>query len=447
MPAPLQLLPLSDEAHVQSDVSVTCASSDLVVRVKREFYGLGADASELRLGSTCQSNGVIRPDGDLLFTYPLTQCDGALELLPGHLVYKFVLRFVPSPGHFPSKAHPLTVNIECRYQRNHYMHKLAIRPTWETRIVHKRLRTGQTNFQIQLMDDTWKTPVKSRVFKLGETVKFQVSAPHLPPGRKLYINSCYVTPVTHSKSNVKYTIIDNYGCLTDSKAEPGASKFITRTNKSVRFSIKAFQFVTDPDSEISMRCQMHVTSAGPSPAHKSCTYTHKRWEALAGDDAICQCCDSRCVTSKRQRAMMDGITSSRSLWVSSHPESFSARVNPVVDSAEKANNPKQKEENLKETADITYVEINGEKTSDLEELKWYMHNPEDEKGQVVESKDDLLDAKPEYERIKLESVLNEKAAEPLDPDGSEIKQVEQSNSDGKVKALDGKDTTWYFTWR
>lgn len=62
------------------DVSVTCSKSDFVVRVKPAFYGLGADAEELKLGRNCKSNGVLRPYGDLLFTYPLTACDAVREV-------------------------------------------------------------------------------------------------------------------------------------------------------------------------------------------------------------------------------------------------------------------------------------------------------------------------------------------------------------------------------
>lgn len=64
----------SDFAYVP-DVSVTCSATDVVLRVKPGFYGLGADADELTLGGTCRSTGVLRPYGDLLFTYPLTACD------------------------------------------------------------------------------------------------------------------------------------------------------------------------------------------------------------------------------------------------------------------------------------------------------------------------------------------------------------------------------------
>lgn len=64
----------SDFAYVP-DVSVTCSTSGFVLRVKPGFYGLGADADELTLGGACRSNGLLRPYGDLLFTYPLLACD------------------------------------------------------------------------------------------------------------------------------------------------------------------------------------------------------------------------------------------------------------------------------------------------------------------------------------------------------------------------------------
>lgn len=72
----------SDFAYVP-DVSVTCSTSDFVLRVKPGFYGLGADADELTLGNTCRSNGVLRPYGDLLFTYPLTACDAVRQRVRG----------------------------------------------------------------------------------------------------------------------------------------------------------------------------------------------------------------------------------------------------------------------------------------------------------------------------------------------------------------------------
>lgn len=88
-PAPLTpraVRPGDPRAEIQSvfayvpDVSVTCSTSDFVLRVKPAFYGLGAEAEELTLGNTCKSNGVLRPYGDLLFTYPLTACDAVRQV-------------------------------------------------------------------------------------------------------------------------------------------------------------------------------------------------------------------------------------------------------------------------------------------------------------------------------------------------------------------------------
>ena len=40
--------------------------------------------------------------------------------------------------------------------------------------------------------------------------------------------------------------------MLDSKSDPGASRFVSRTDKTLRFSIQAFQFTADPDSEVSV---------------------------------------------------------------------------------------------------------------------------------------------------------------------------------------------------
>ncbi|XP_069580376.1 zona pellucida sperm-binding protein 3-like [Brachyistius frenatus] len=331
----------SDFAYLP-DVSVTCSTSNFVVRVKRAFYGLGADAEELELGSSCKSNGVRRPHGDLLFTYPLTACDGVRQLPPGYLVYKFVLHYEPSPRRFPSSAHRLDVDVECRYQRDHHVHQLVVKPTWETVIVRKNLKGRPNEFQIKLMDDSWSRPAESRVYQLGQTVNFQVSAPHLPAGGKLYIKSCYATPPS-GESSLKYPIIGNSGCLLDSKRDPGASRFLSRTNKTLRLSLKAFQFTADPDTEVRVHCKFLVTSEEPGPAHKSCTYKGNMWGALTGDDSICECCESQCVTSKTRRAMMEGSASSGPLMVSDQPYTVEDGFLPVSSSLA----TKMREENNK----------------------------------------------------------------------------------------------------
>ncbi|XP_042356166.1 uncharacterized protein si:ch211-67f13.7 isoform X2 [Plectropomus leopardus] len=203
--------------------------------------------------------------------------------------------------------------------RKHHVHQLTVQPTWETVVVRKRLKGSPNDFQMELMDDSWSGPATSQVYQLGKTVNIQVSGPHLSTDGKLYISTCYASPSSGFGSSLKYTVIDNFGCMLDSRRDPGASQFISRTDKTLRFSLKAFQFTSDPDTEVSIHCKLFVTSDDPGPAHKSCTYRGNRWKALTGDDSICECCDSQCVTITPRRAMMEGSVSSESLLVSDQP--------------------------------------------------------------------------------------------------------------------------------
>ncbi|XP_053290855.1 zona pellucida sperm-binding protein 3 [Pleuronectes platessa] len=318
----------SDFAAVP-DVSVTCSTSDLVVRVKPAFYGQSAEAEELTLGRSCRSNGVLRPYGDLLFTYPVTACDAVREAPRGYLVYKFVLHYAPSPKRSPSSAQTIDVDIECRYQRNHHVYQLAVKPTWQTAVMRKKLKGRPSDFKIELMDDSSSEPAGPHVYQLGQTVNVQVSALHLPTGGKLYISSCYAAPSGGAKSYLKYTIIDNFGCMLDSKKDPGASQFIYRTDKTLQFSLKAFHFTSDPDTEVSIHCEFSVTLEDPSPTHKSCTYIGNRWKALTGDDSICECCDSQCVTSEHWKVTTEGSARSELLLVSDQPYAAEESFLPI----------------------------------------------------------------------------------------------------------------------
>ncbi|KAF1387912.1 hypothetical protein PFLUV_G00084840 [Perca fluviatilis] len=488
---PRPMRPLEPEAKIQSDsaylpdVSVTCSTSDVVVRVKPAFYGLGADTEELKLGSNCKSNGVLRPNGDLLFTYPLTACDAVRESPDGYLLYKYELHYEPSGERFPR----MTVDIECRYQRSNHVHRLIVRPTWETAVVRKWLKGSPTDFQIELMDDSWSTPAESQVYQLGKTVNFEVSAPNLSNGGKLYINTCHATPSSGSKSHIlKYTIIDNFGCLLDSKSNPGASQFISRTDNSLRFSLKAFKFTSDPNPEIRIDCSLFVTPEDAGPTHKSCTYVGNGWKALTGDDSICECCDSQCVTSNPQRAMMEGSASSESLLVSDRPyteDSFLPvsmsregetpwKSAEVVKYDDKVQDYEQQLEDEEESGVVSGVMME----PDLEELgfrrrvlveeedckvKDSNRFQEDGSGYVVEGeegfegREDEIHLNPKEGKAlrhwgEVEPLVSEGREENWkhtdggeEDDGTTSSEVEWKT--GLADFRDDSERTWYFTWR
>ena len=134
------------------------------------------------------------------------------------------------------------------------------------------------------ISDTWSMPAKSKIYLLGETVNLQVSASQLPSiFTKLYISSCFATPYHSSASPLKYALVDNSGyvlemdvglhyvssfchgltyvggvpwvgilrCMTGSRKEPGSSQFVSsQDDQSVRFSFSAFQFTSDPNSQV-----------------------------------------------------------------------------------------------------------------------------------------------------------------------------------------------------
>ncbi|XP_056110859.1 uncharacterized protein si:ch211-67f13.7 [Rhinichthys klamathensis goyatoka] len=294
------------------DVSVICSSSSFVLRVKKIFYGFSAAAEELTLGETCKSNGVVEPHKDLLFTYALTDCQGEQQVFPDYVVYKYVLHYVPLLHQNPFIHRRVNVGVECRYKRNHHVHRLTMSPTWQTPL-RKVIRSRSGDFQIQLMDDSWSSPVRSAVYLLGQNVNVQISTRHHYSGVKLFINSCYVATVNTLSQDTKYSIIDNYGCLRESRINSGASRFrFSRADNVVQFSFGAFQFTEAPDAQVSLHCELSVSGGGPSPTQKSCFYRHpdKRWISVFGQDSVCDCCDSVCNQTKTKRKIHEGFVSS-----------------------------------------------------------------------------------------------------------------------------------------
>ncbi|KAK2896934.1 hypothetical protein QQF64_005454 [Cirrhinus molitorella] len=294
------------------DVSVTCSRSGFVLKVKKNFYGFSAVAEELTLGETCKSNGVLEPHNDLLFTYALNDCQGEQQVFPDYVAYKYVLHYLPLSHRNSLRCHRVNVGVECRYKREHHVHSLVVSPTLGTPL-RKVIRTRSADFQIQLMDDSWSSPVRSAVYLLGQQVNVQVSTRHHYRGVKLFINGCYAATVNPLSQATKHSIIDNYGCLRESRINPGASRFrFSRADNVIQFSFGAFQFTEAPEAQVALHCELSVSGGGPSPMQKSCFYSHrdKRWISVFGQDSICDCCDSFCNQTKTKRITYEGFVSS-----------------------------------------------------------------------------------------------------------------------------------------
>ncbi|XP_069054816.1 zona pellucida sperm-binding protein 3-like [Lepisosteus oculatus] len=72
---------------------------------------------------------------------------------------------------------------------------------------------------------------------------FQATAYFATAEQRLYIHSGYVTEKPDQHSQPRFPVIDNLGCMVDSKADGCLSRFVPSKQKDVlRFTIDAFLF-------------------------------------------------------------------------------------------------------------------------------------------------------------------------------------------------------------
>ncbi|XP_066573371.1 zona pellucida sperm-binding protein 3 [Amia ocellicauda] len=294
------------------EVSLTCLDTKMIVRVKRTFYGLGATSAQLTLGKGCKNNGILRGSGDFLFRYSLQDCGTRRLSTPGYIVYRNVIRYVPTKRWGPvRRSQSIDVGVKCRYKRFHYSYKLAVHPTWQPATLVKTLEGEEGHFGLKIMNDDWTAYAVSNVYTLGQVVNFQARVNRGTTGgeAKLYLKSCYVTPSYYPNSKQAFSVIQNYGCMVDSKVRGSRSKFVPpRTVSTINFSIDAFQFRKRSSYKVYLHCTMFITKDAISPTAKACTYNHKRirWEEVEDiESRVCECCNSKCTAPEASPVAMD----------------------------------------------------------------------------------------------------------------------------------------------
>ncbi|KAK1176384.1 zona pellucida sperm-binding protein 3-like isoform X1, partial [Acipenser oxyrinchus oxyrinchus] len=185
----------------------------------------------------------------------------------------------------------------CRY---HHVYRHGIRPLWRNPTRFKSLKTPY-GFALRIINGDWVPDRMMNTFYLGQPIHFQATTNLSIPGTKLFIHSCYATASPASNSTPRYTVIENYGCMVDSKYETCSSHFVPpRTNNTINLIVDAFQFNALPPlvNKYYMHCTMVVTSKSMvTQSTKSCHYDKNvnRWVELEGNDSVCSCCDSVCI--------------------------------------------------------------------------------------------------------------------------------------------------------
>ncbi|XP_077455223.1 zona pellucida sperm-binding protein 3d.2 [Stigmatopora argus] len=272
-------------------VRTSCKMDKMLVRVPKNILGGGDMDFQLKLG-TCQVNKSSK--NYVYFLNGLEQCGTKRQLINGQMIYSNSLRYDPRMLQGPiRRMAPFVLPVACVYTRYQYSYKIGYLPKMRRRHIFKAVR-NRANFILTPRNAQWERLGPSDQYTLGEPMYFEAEGPPLPEDMRLYVHTCYVTPNTSHASTPQFPVINNFGCMIESKYSH--SRFIPHQNNVVRFSVDAFSFQGMTDQKLYMHCSMSVESDTPTPTAKSCNYDTNlgRWAELHGWDWVCACCDSTC---------------------------------------------------------------------------------------------------------------------------------------------------------
>ncbi|XP_043941821.1 zona pellucida sperm-binding protein 3-like [Protopterus annectens] len=295
-------------------VAVVCNEADLLVTVQKDFFGTGhlVKEAELTLGSAgCVPTSMNATT--ITFQYGLHECGSTLKMTSDYFVYSTSLLYSPTTNLVIIRTNEAEVPIQCYYPRKDNVSSNAIQPTW---IPYRSTLSSQQRmtFSLRLMNDDWSTPRASREFYLGDVLHIEASVStdnHVP--LRLFIDSCVATLQEDESSNPKYSIIDNYGCLGDSKLTDSSSAFKSPRpqDNTLQFDLLAFRFFKESKHEIYITCHVKAVSISqvPDSTNKACSFIKPGnfWSAIEGVSNICSCCDARnCGPATRSKLKPSG---------------------------------------------------------------------------------------------------------------------------------------------
>ncbi|KAL1259889.1 hypothetical protein QQF64_010466 [Cirrhinus molitorella] len=277
-------------------VNVVCQMKKMIVKVHKRILATDGLHSKLKLG-TCDISKTTKHYH--VFIYDMDQCGSKRKLINNRVTYSNILHYSPVMDLGPiRRTMPFTVPVECHFNRYHYSYKIGYVPQVQYQNHFKPLRTVDS-VALTPRDELWRRLSPTEEYTIGHPMYFQADGPPLAEDERLFVDSCYVTISSSHLSMPRFTVIDNHGCMTDSKSSRW-SKFIQSGQRNVvRFSLDAFLFHGMLGEHLYMHCEISVGSFNPMASAKSCTYNQStnRWEELYGSNTVCLCCDSTCLSS------------------------------------------------------------------------------------------------------------------------------------------------------
>ncbi|XP_052458910.1 zona pellucida sperm-binding protein 3 isoform X1 [Carassius gibelio] len=279
-------------------VEVLCYLDRMYVRVLKSFCSSPGARTHLKLG-TCAVNKATATHYYLL--YPLKGCGVEREEDANRVTYTNTLHYTPSATGLIVRDLPFSMQIRCSYTKFHRSYQVGFIPKIAGGTLYRGLQTP-AGFSLTAMDASWNSLADGQSFVLGQPVCFEAKGPRVA-NKRLYMNSCFVSSTPYLQAVEKYSVVENYGCLVDSK-NSFLTKFHTSVNKmTVRLCVAAFLFenmISLPQSKqtMFMHCELVFGPQTPTPTAKSCTYDAQtnQWTELHGGITICDCCASTCPT-------------------------------------------------------------------------------------------------------------------------------------------------------
>ncbi|TUA69860.1 Zona pellucida sperm-binding protein 3 [Bagarius yarrelli] len=199
----IRVTPVSNDHGVE----VWCGYSKITVRIDQALLNFRSFADHFRLG-TCPVSRAER--GVLYFQYELSECASVLSVMNGKLLYANKVLYRPESQGAVLRAVPLTLPVQCVYDRFHYSYKIGFLPESGPRWFRKTMVRKQV-FSLSVCNDQWQELGLNGSYVLGEPAYFEVSAEKLPKDKRVYVEACHVTQIEESNSIQRYDVISNFG--------------------------------------------------------------------------------------------------------------------------------------------------------------------------------------------------------------------------------------------
>ncbi|XP_066518319.1 zona pellucida sperm-binding protein 3 [Hoplias malabaricus] len=276
-------------------VDMLCHLDRIYVRVLKSLFSNHDAWKHLKVG-TCAVNQAT--DQHYYFLNHLNSCDIKRQENENEVIYSNTLHYEPATTDFVVRELPFTVTLECHYTKHHRAYKVGFWPEVAGETILWGLKPVVS---LTPVDQFWKPLPAWSSHVIGQPIYFEAKAPMHGKGGRIYLNTCYISTSPSTKSHTpRYSVLENYGCMVDSKKTAHTTFYPSDDKTILRFSVGALVFKGMPHQApkkiMYIHCEMTFGPENPTPSAKSCSYNTvtKRWSELYGKDSVCACCDSTC---------------------------------------------------------------------------------------------------------------------------------------------------------